>query len=60
MKTFLKSVLVLGFLAAPYAASAQSIVIDLPRLTWPTENAPVAQGCNDAASLAAPDCVAGQ
>lgn len=59
MKTILKSVLVSGLLASPVAASAQSIVIDLPRLAWPTETATVEQGCTSA-GLVAPVCTAGQ
>lgn len=59
MKTSLKSVLVFGFLAAPFAASAQNIVINLPRLAWPTETAPIEQGYASTV-LAAPVCAAGQ
>jgi hypothetical protein len=43
----LRIAVTLGLLANP--AFAQ--MLDLPRLTWPTDSAPVTQGCDDPTSL---------
>jgi hypothetical protein len=43
----LRIAVTLGLLASP--AFAQ--MVDLPRLTWPTDTAPATQGCDDPTSL---------
>lgn len=47
--TALRIAMILGFLAAP----AMAQMVDLPRLTFPTDTtAPVTQGCDDPTTLA--------
>lgn len=57
MKLVFKFMIVLTALTAPLAVQAQSIVINLPHLSWPTQTGP---GSSDAAGLGDTVCTAGQ
>ncbi|MGB8813943.1 MAG: hypothetical protein WCC57_12235 [Paracoccaceae bacterium] len=59
MKVIAQALTVMMLSVSPVLA--QSVMIDLPRLTWPDEGtAPVSQGCVDPVTLGTTTCTPGQ